>query len=196
MSRFSDYLQAISQVNNPINDPVKYPVKNLENSRKIQWLFHCGMLFSSKDKWWGDFKLRHRPHEGIDITYYRTAQDKILCFDDAIKIPAMDGGIIVNICDDFLAQTLVVEHENSTRFNRRILFVYAHIIPDKNLKVGHIIQKNEVIARVCDTYKNPQLPPHLHFSCFEVLKSVRPEHLNWNLFSKNHNVNLIHPVFL
>ncbi len=192
MSRFSDYLQAISQVNGLVNNLAN----GLGNSQKVQWLFHCGMLFSSKDKWWGDFKLRHCPHEGVDITYYRTVPDEIHRFDDSIKVPAMDDGIILNICDDFLAQTLVVEHKKSMLFKRRILFIYSHIIPEKNIKVGHIIKKQDIIAKVCDTDKNPQLPPHLHFSCFEVSKKVQPEHLNWDLFSKNPDMNLIHPVFL
>ncbi|WP_299978876.1 peptidoglycan DD-metalloendopeptidase family protein [Desulfobacula sp.] len=189
MSRFSDYLESISQVNGLGN--------GMENGQKIHWLFHCGMLFSSKDKWWGDFKFRHSAHEGIDITYYRTHLDGMHRFDDSIKVPAMDDGIILNICDDFLGQTLVIEHENPLLFNRRILFAYAHIIPEKNLKTDRIVKKGEIIARVCDTCKNPQLPPHLHFSCFEVLKQVPPEHLDWNLFfSENLEVNLVHPIFL
>ncbi len=188
MSKFSDYLQAISQVNDLPN--------GLENGQSVQWLFHCGMLFSTKDKWWGDFKFRHAVHEGIDITYFRTNPADLQIFDKSIKVPAMDDGIIVNICDDFLGRTLVVEHENSFVFNRRILFAYAHIIPEKRLKIGQSIKKKEVIARVCDTCKNPQLPPHLHFSCFEASRQVLPEHLNWNLFSGGRDVNLIHPVFL
>jgi hypothetical protein len=192
MSNFSDYLQAISRVNGLVYSRVD----GRENSQKIQWLFHCGMLFESKDKWWGDFKFRHCPHEGIDITYYRTYPDEMHRFDDSIKVPAMDDGILLNICDDFLAQTLVVEHGKSILFDRRILFVYAHIIPEKSLKLGHIIKKGDVIARVSDTHKNPQLPPHIHFSCFEVLRKVQPKYFNWNLFSKNNEVNLIHPVSL
>ena len=189
MSKFSDYLQAISQVNTQAD--------GLGNGREVQWLFHCGMLFSSKDKWWGDFKFRHSAHEGIDITYYRTYPDKIHCFDASIKVPAMGDGIILNICDDFLGQTIVVEYENLTSSFRRVLLAYAHIIPEKGLKTGHITKKGDIIARVCNTYKNPQLPPHLHFSCFEVLKKVQPEHLDWNLFfSGNLEVNLVHPIFL
>ena len=188
MSKFSDYLQAISQVNDLSN--------GLKNGQNVQWLFHCGMLFSTKNKWWGDFKFRHTDHEGIDITYFRTYPGDLQVFDNSIKIPAMDDGIIVNICDDFIGQTLVVEHENVPSSNRQILFAYAHIIPEKRLKTGWIIKKREVIARVCDTYKNPQLPPHFHFSCFEISQQVLPEHLNWNLFSGGRDVNLIHPVFL
>ncbi|MBU8849152.1 MAG: M23 family metallopeptidase [Desulfobacterales bacterium] len=189
MSKFFDYLESISQVNGLAN--------GLGNGQKVQWLFYCGMLFSSKDKWWGDFKFRHSAHEGIDITYFRTHLDEIRNFDDSIKVPAMDNGIVLNICDDFLGQTLVVEHENPLFFNRRILFVYAHIIPEKSLKIDRIIKKGEIIGRVCDTSKNPQLPPHLHFSCFEVLKKVQVEHLDWNLFSsENLEVNLVNPIFL
>jgi len=188
MSRFSDYLEVISQVNN-----LSF---GLGNGQKVLWLFHCGMLFSSMDKWWGDFKYRQSAHEGIDITYYRTHPEKIHCFDDSIKVPAMDDGIILNICDDFLAQTLVVEHESSIFSSKRILFAYAHIIHETSLKIGNVIRKKDLIARVCDTYKNPLLPPHLHFSCFEISKKVLPEHLNWSLFSANPDINLINPVFL
>ena len=59
MSKFFDYLDSISQVNGLTN--------GMGNGQKIQWLFHCGMLFLSKDKWWGDFKFRHCAHEGMDI---------------------------------------------------------------------------------------------------------------------------------
>lgn len=184
MSLFSDYLKVISQTN------------SLGNGLEVHWLFHCGMLFSSADKWWGDFRFRHAFHEGIDITYYRTGQGKMHCFDDSVKVPAMDDGILLNICDDFLGQTLVVEHKDSVPGICRILFVYSHIIPEKRLKKGTAIRKETVIARVCDTLKNPQLPPHLHFSCFEVSSRLSPEHLDWKLFSKNSEINLIHPVFL
>ena len=187
MIRFADYLKGISQVN-ALSDP--------GNNQTIQWLFHCGMLFSSKDKWWGDFKFRHAAHEGIDITYYRTQPGRMHCFDDSIKVPAMDDGIILNICDDFLGQTLVVGQERLSYGNRQTLFVYSHIVPDKTLKIGHNITKRQLIARVCDTHKNPQLPPHLHFSCFEISKTVLPKQLNWALFSTDTDINRIHPVFL
>ncbi len=188
MSKFSDYLMAISQVNSLAD--------NVANGPKIQWMFHCGMLLSSMDKWWGDFGLRHSAHEGIDITYFKNCKNKTQNFNSLIKIPAMDDGIVLNICDDFLGKTLVVDHKTSSLFHRRILFVYSHITPESSMEQGHTIKRNEVIAKVCPTDKNPLLPPHLHFSCFEVSKRIPKIDLNWTLFPKKSKVNMINPVFL
>ena len=187
MNRFSDYLSVISQINNL--------TKDLGNNQNIQWLFHCGMLFLSQDKWWGDFKFRHAVHEGIDITYYRVQPGCLKNFDDSIKVPAIGKGIVLNICDDFLGKTLVIEHQNDPSSDKRVVFVYAHILPENHLKMGHTIQKGDVIATVCDTHKNPLLPPHLHLSCFEIPKNIMPKDLNWSLFPNHEKINLIHPVF-
>ncbi len=184
MKGFSEYLADIARIN------------RLGAYQPVEWLFHTGMLFSTLDKWWGDFKSRATAHEGIDITYFRTRPGEIHRFDDTILIPAMEDGPLLNICDDFLGRTLVVEQENNTTSEVRVIFAYAHIRPEKRLIKGYRIRKNEIIARICDTQKNPQLPPHLHFSCFEVEKAVLPEDLNWNLFSNSTAVNPVHPVFL
>jgi len=184
MSTFFNYLHTISKIN------------SLANSLDIQWIFHCGMLFASDQKWWGDFKLRHCPHEGIDISFYRTDSDKMHCFDNSIKVPAMDEGIILNICDDFLGKTIVVEQKNLNSFKKKVLFAYAHTIPEKGLKSGDIIRKHNIIAKVCNTDKNPQLKPHIHFSCFEVPKQLQSFDLNWNLLSKSLDINQINPIFL
>lgn len=184
MKRFSEYLTAIAHIN------------RLGNGRRVEWLFHTGMLFSTRDKWWGDFGTRSSAHEGIDITYFRTRPREICRFDDTIIIPAMEDGQIINICDDFLGRTLVVEPVNHEFAGTRVIYTYAHILPESRLIIGHRIKKNEAVARVCDTRKNPKLTPHLHFSCFEIEKGVLPEDLNWDLFSKSTSLTPIHPVFL
>jgi hypothetical protein len=154
------------------------------------------MLFSTRDKWWGDFKFRLTAHEGIDITYFRTVRGRWNCFDPGTKIPAMDNGRVLNICDDFLGKSLVVEHKPTGYRDGKILFVYAHIIPAPGIKTGCSIRKDSLIAHVCDTRKNPQLPPHLHFSCFEANPQVEGKDLNWTLFSDPSKVKPLHPVFL
>ena len=235
MNKFSDYLEAIASINDLKNNLSSDAYENPENAPKIQWLFHCGMLFSSKDQWWGDFGFRNTLHEGIDITFFKycnydkldkhcnvhnlsklsrsnkSAQlsytqndridsnvkyDKIYYFNDSVKIPAMDDGVILNICDDFLGKTIVIKHRENNFFKKQVLFVYAHILPDQSIKVGMTVKKNNIIATVCDSYKNPQMPCHLHFSCFETSKEIQDEDLNWNFFSKRPDINLINPVFL
>ncbi len=188
MKKFEDYLEAISRLN------------NLGNGFNVQWLFYNGMLFSSYAKWWGDWKIRSTRHEGIDICWYRIpGQMDTLCFDPQIKIPAMDKGRILNICNDFLGQTIAIEFSGTASPSQNafpVIYTYAHIIPEKELKIGTEIEKGEVIARVCPTHKNPQLPPHLHFSCFELCSSLQNEKLDWNLFTDESHVNMIHPFFL
>nr|NJM04837.1 M23 family metallopeptidase [Desulfobacula sp.] len=184
MSKFPEYLAALSGIN------------GLGKGGPVQWLFHPGMLFSSRDKWWGDFGTRASAHEGIDITYYRTLSGEIRCFDDTLLVPAMADGRIINICNDFLGRTLVVDPEKEGSEGTRVIYTYAHVLPQTRLGRGHGISRDEVVARVCDTRKNPQLPPHLHFSCFEVRREVRPEDLNWSLFSRDPAVRGINPVFL
>ena len=190
MKVFFTYLETLSRINGL--QQALTPGKG----QKIQWVFHCGMLFSSWDKWWGDFQYRASAHEGVDVTYFRTNPNDLHHFDHSVQVPAMADGVVLNICDDFLGQTLVVRQEGLTILDRQVLFVYAHIDPDVQIKPGDVLKKDQIIATVCNTLKNPQLPPHLHFSCFEVAKRIPSDQLNWHLFSSGSEINMIHPLFL
>lgn len=187
MTRFTSYLAALSHVN------------RLGEGTPVHWYFHPGMLFLSRDKWWGDFKYRQSIHEGIDITYYKTASGKWCHFHENIRVPALKSGVVLNICDDFLGKTIVAEpfltipHTGDP--GKRLILAYAHVVPDARLHHGAVMKKHGIIATVSHTRKNPLLPPHLHLSCFEVDKRIPFEHLNWHLFSKGEDVRLLHPVF-
>jgi hypothetical protein len=184
MKSFAEYLKTIVQIN------------SLETGQAVECLFHSGMLFLSRDKWWGDFRFRSTAHEGIDICFFRSAKGKIQCFDPEIQVPALEDGRIINICNDFLGQTLVVERQEIKLAYSRVLIAYAHIQPAENIRINDNIKNNRIIAKLCDTVKNPQLPPHLHLSCFEVPKTVKPDELNWTFFSRSIHASLINPVFL
>ncbi|MCF6246870.1 MAG: hypothetical protein L3J69_05860 [Desulfobacula sp.] len=185
LKKFKTYLNTLSRIN------------DLGKGNPVQWHFHCGMLFLTKDKWWGDFKVRNCVHEGIDITYYKTAPGKWQQLNETIMVPAMESGIVLNICDDFLGKTIIIQPFLPVINSEvRILFVYAHIEPMNDIQKDSIVFQGSCLATLSHTKKNPQLPPHLHLSCFEVPKSIRAKDLNWNLFSKPDVVRLIHPVFL
>lgn len=185
MKLFSGYLDTLSRLN------------DLGKGMPVHFLFHMGMLFSSPDKWWGDFKKRASIHEGIDITYYRDARGNHGRFDHRIRVPVMRSGIILNICNDFLGQSIVIEpFQPEKTADGREIDVYAHITPMPHAHLNAVVLENETMATVCPTDKNPAMPPHLHFSCCEVPRSIQPDRLNWDLFSKGTDVCLIHPVFL
>ncbi len=182
-SRFTRYLESIARLN------------KLEKEGPLQWLFYSGMLFLSQDKWWADFKYRASVHEGVDITWFKTGTT-IGRFDDTTRVPAIANGILVNTCPDFLGRTLVVEDHIRSNDTWRVVYCYAHIVPEKPFRQGQLIEQSDCIARVSHTAKNPELPPHLHFSCFEVSKDIALEQLNWELFSSQTAVRMIHPFFL
>ncbi len=185
INKFSCFLERISQLN------------RLGNKSPIQWYFYTGMLFSSWDKWWGDYGTRATMHEGMDITYYRIDEGKLDNFTEATIIPSFEDGKVLNICDDFLGKTLIIEHPDSDRpSDNTIVYTYAHIVPDKMLKTGDFVQKGYPIATVCNTNRNPKLPPHLHFSCFEISSKIPIQSLSWKLFSKAEENQCIHPLFL
>ena len=185
MKRFQHYLDTLSRLN------------YLGKGSDICFLFHGGMLFSSPDKWWGDFKKRASTHEGIDITYYRDSRGNSGRFDHTTRVPAMEDGTILNICNDFLGRSIITEPlcANSVP-DFRLLYVYAHVTPFENAVAGARVWADQEIAFVCPTDKNPQMPPHLHFSCFEVPVSIPLGRLDWDLFSKGSEVRFIHPLFL
>ncbi|MCP3941364.1 MAG: hypothetical protein GY710_07760 [Desulfobacteraceae bacterium] len=183
MERFPQYLAAMARAN------------NLEN--RVQWLFYPGMLQDSSDKWWDDFGRRTTAHEGIDICFFKENKKKITHLTKWAQIPAMDKGLILNRCEDFLGESLVITHGKFDRFSPEVIFVYSHLKIKKDLTPGCWVQKDQIIARIFDTsLKQSKLPPHLHISCIELSKKKTGDDLTWNLFSDRKKVNLINPVFI
>jgi murein DD-endopeptidase MepM/ murein hydrolase activator NlpD len=178
-----------------LNQLVK--LNQLGTPRQVQWLFHTGMLYGTYDKWWADFGIRITEHEGIDITFYKPIDQRIKSLSPRTVVPACLEGKVLNICDDFLGQSLIVEHPDSGHYSDyTIVVVYSHIDLCRGLKVGDRIKETDPIGRISKTDKNPALPPHLHLSCIEVPGHVKADKMNWHLFSDATMVQTIHPLFL
>ena len=88
MKKFTQYLAALARAN--------------ALGEQVNWLFYPGMLQESRAKWWDDFAWRPKAHEGIDICFYRKGKEKITPLAKNAHIPAMDKGLILNRCEDFL----------------------------------------------------------------------------------------------
>ncbi len=190
MGIFFKYLENIAEINN-------LDIMHSINQNR-QWIFHHGMLFSSCFKWWENHGKRKTLHEGVDILYYKNKKQQIQTLDAGTLIPSATDGKIINICDDFIGQSIVVQHNISFRQNLDLLFIYAHILPDNRIQIGTELSQGEIIASIANTQKKQTtLLAHLHFSVIEVSKDTAPEHLNWEFFSDRKNrINLINPLFI
>lgn len=183
MSNFKQYLAAVASANRLGPD--------------IEWVFHPGMLPESRRKWWGDFKTRPAAHEGIDICFYRTGTGPIRQLPAGARVPAWSSGTVLNICDDFLGTTLVVAPQAFVSERTRILEVYSHLSVCDEITPGTGLGAGQIIAQTADTHATGSvLPPHLHLSCIEVPAHIQADALNWTLFPRRDNVNVINPVFM
>ena len=186
MKRFRRYLDLLANINGLG-----------QGEQAVQWLFFPGMLAESRAKWWGDFKRRHADHEGVDICFHRPAQCPVRRLETETMIPAFSGGIIRNICPDFLGHSIVTEPEEFSSGPFRVLLVYSHLSPVAGLTPGTRVEQGQILAKLFDTAsKGSILLPHLHLSCIETPLGIPDAALDWTLFPYRDKVNPINPVFL
>ncbi len=189
------YLKNIATINN-LNITIT-------DTKVSDWLFHPGMLFQSPFKWWQNHNnfengKRKTLHEGIDILFYKDKNRQIQKLKPGALIPAATDGKIINICNDFLGQSIIVLCKSTYQQKLDLIFVYAHILPDPKVKIGNNIKQGEIIASIAVTLKKKTaISPHLHLSAMEIPKTIPAKYLNWNFFSDSKSkINLINPLFV
>ncbi len=196
MKIIQSYLKSIAEVN-------ALDIADSGNNAG-KWVFHHGMLFLSPDIWWHPFGSktykRKTMHEGIDILFYMDNNKQIQNLDTNTLILSATSGRIINICDDFIGKSIIISNDTCQKQNHDfdLIFVYAHILPNKNIKTGMDLNKGDIIAKIAKTDKKKTLlSPHLHFSVIEISKTIPAEDLTWKLFSDiTSKINLINPFYL
>ena len=168
---------------------------SLEEKGFKEWVFSPGMLFNSPDKWWGNQGKRDRPHEGLDLCLYGDRREKVLSLRGEMKIPAMYDGIIVTIINDFLGQSVIIEHNFSNSDNNILYTIYGHTIPRDDLQAGMVVKKGEVISTLADLIKSKAgLLPHLHISMGWARENIRNEKLVWDTIGTSNRLVLLDPL--
>jgi murein DD-endopeptidase MepM/ murein hydrolase activator NlpD len=143
------------------------------------WVFHPSMLLRAHEKWWGDRTARDRLHEGLDFCSYRDGRGTLVHLRGSTRITVMYDGVVVQIMDDFLGKSIVVEHRPVNRKNP-LLTVYGHVVPDQDLPVGRILKEGDVIGTLADRRTSRGgVSPHLHISLFQASTTLSYEALNW-----------------
>jgi hypothetical protein len=167
----------------------------LNDDRFMEWAFHPGMLFGALNKWWGCQGERTRPHEGLDLCFYKDRHNKIFRLGKKTKIPVMYDGVIVKVMDDFLGQSVLVEHRLSDLTMSRFYSIYGHTVPNGNLKVGMDVKQGGIIATIADaaqTKKN--VLSHLHVSVGWSSQEIFYDQLDWDKISTQETLTLIDPL--
>lgn len=161
------------------------------------WAFCPGMQFNSSDKWWGDHGRRDFPHEGVDFCLHLDRDGELHRLDHETRIPAMCGGVVRAMFNDYLGQAIIVAHEDVQGGAGRYLTVYAHTRPLAGIKPGVVVKEGDIVATIADTSRSKaKILPHLHFSLGRPSPDIVYESFVWNYMRHREFVALLDPQSL
>jgi murein DD-endopeptidase MepM/ murein hydrolase activator NlpD len=183
----------ISFPKSPFTD-VLVKKNNLDKRGFATWFFYPGMEFGAQDTWWGDRGKRARPHEGIDLCFYRGTADSIFHIDEKTKIPAMYDSIVVKIIDDFIGKTIIMKHSFPEIGKGTFLTLYGHTNPTKSLAAGQSVKAGEIIATLATPRGSKGLVPHLHLTLARIPEAIPPDMLDWTTIGNSDIVRLVDPL--
>jgi hypothetical protein len=159
------------------------------------WLFYPGMLFNAGERWWGNGGNRDRPHEGLDLCFYRDSRGQTRSLSKDKRIPVMYTGEVVKIEDDFLGVSIYVSHDIYDGRGNRLLTVYGHTRPGNGIISGSSLGEGDLFATVADNAgKRMKAPSHLHISVAWIPPSVSCEELDWGVISDPAVAWLVDPL--
>lgn len=145
-------------------------------------LFFPGMLFESRQKWWGRGGMRDQSHEGVDICFFADACDSRFRLDETTRVPAAFDGQVAGIIPDFLGSTVILAHKTDD-LEQSFFVLYAHLRPDAGLYKGRNLSAGQTFAAIAPPHANKVLPPHLHLSMMDAHGIPPLETLDWPLLN-------------
>lgn len=164
---------------------------NLDKRGFTAWVFYPGMEFGAQDTWWGDRGKRARPHEGIDLCFYRGANGTVFRINEKAKIPAMYEGIVVKIMDDFLGKTIILKHTFSDISEGTYLTMYGHTNPVEDLEEGQTVKAGGIMATLATSRRSKAPLAHLHLTLAWNPEPVPYDILDWTTIGNTGVVRLV-----
>jgi murein DD-endopeptidase MepM/ murein hydrolase activator NlpD len=149
-----------------------------------RFVFFYGMLFGSKKKWWGKKGLRSSAHEGLDLCFFQSRQDKNFRLDGSTEVPMIYDGQVVHMTDDFLGKTVITRHTFEDPEQHGLLSLYGHLNPDKNLRIGDEIKAGQAFAKIAGfANRKTILLPHVHISLAKPELLPPADRLEWEFLN-------------
>ena len=158
------------------------------------WAFCPGMQFNSPHKWWGDRGPRDFPHEGVDFCLYADRSGQVHRLDEKTRIPVVADGVVRAMFKDYLGQAVIVEHDD-VQGGGTYLSIYAHTLPQEDLRCGNAVRAGDIIATIADTrHSKAKILPHLHLSIGRPSPDLAYENFVWNIMRDPDRVTLLNPM--
>ncbi len=159
------------------------------------WLFHPGMLFQSRQQWWGREKPRSTPHEGLDLCWFQDAAGRRRALNHTTLIPAPYAGTVVKISPDFLGQSIFLAHALAPAPGRRLYTAFGHTAPRPGLAVGQTVPEGDIVAAVsAPVNRKTSVPLHLHITLALIPDAVGPDQFSWQNFGIDPSITLLDPL--
>jgi len=160
-----------------------------------RWVFYPGMLFGARERWWGSGGSRDRPHEGLDLCFYRGIDGQDHSLGEGTQIPVIYEGEVIKIDDDFLGKSVYVCHDIYDGRGNRLFTIYGHTRPGAHIRTGKCLDEGELFAVIANKGGiKAGAPPHLHISIAWVPKSVSNERIDWSKIGDPDMVVLLDPL--
>jgi hypothetical protein len=168
---------------------------HLDDKDFKEWVLHPAMLFGSNHKWWDDFGERNTAHEGLDLCCYRTNDGDIQYLNESTKVPVIFAGRVVEVCSDFLGESVFVSHDIYNSNKRRLHTIYGHIKPGDNVCPGARLNEGDIIGILSNKRKSSGvIPYHLHISIAWLSETLSPEKPGWQMLNDVNRALLIDPL--
>jgi murein DD-endopeptidase MepM/ murein hydrolase activator NlpD len=159
------------------------------------WVFRPGMLFGASEKWWDPGEVRARPHEGLDLCFYRDKKGNEHLLTKDTMVPVIYRGEILKIEDDFIGKSVYVGHDDYMGDRNRLYTIYGHIKPAEDLKRGVILEEGDIIGAIAEPAREKtNIAAHLHISVALISKSLHSENLTWKVMADSGVVFLQDPL--
>ena len=146
----------------------------------VEWVFLPGMLFGSCERWWGRGGARGKPHEGLDFAQFRDGTGQVRRLNVGTLVPAMYGGEVVRVGEDYLGETVYLRHWIDDGCGRTLHTVYGHVRVRGDHRRLASVGAGEVLGSIADPgARDRKVPAHLHVTAAWIPNSLIAERLTW-----------------
>ncbi len=159
------------------------------------WDLLPGMRFGDAAAWWRAGAPRASPHEGLDLSGYRTRDGARRVLGAGARVPALWAGRVVSVVADFLGRSVFVEHDRLDGDGRRLHTIFGHVRPAPGVRPGSALGEGAEIGTVsAGTGRPGGVPPHLHLTIALIARDGGPSELDWTAMRDRARVLLLDPL--